>query len=180
MMDESEIRQRFAQLREADRERAPSFAQIYGRGRARRRLGAMPRVRPLVIGAAAAVVIAAVWIANARPFSPLFAHADDRGHRSMARADGRSPPDSRQRAARHDARARRVRARQNDFYTFEQRNLTMRRSILALAFVLGAATLGAQGQPMGQPMGDNALKDPAQAMIGAKLLSSGAGDAAPE
>ena len=70
MMDESEIRQRFAQLREADRERAPSFAQIYGRGRARRSLGAIPRVRPLVIGAAAAVVIAAVWIANARPFSP--------------------------------------------------------------------------------------------------------------
>jgi len=29
----------------------------------------------------------------------------------------------------------------------------MRRSILALAFVLGAANLGAQGQPMGPPMG---------------------------
>jgi len=69
MMDESEIRQRFAQLREADRERAPSFAQIYGRGRARQRLGAMPRVRPLVIATAAAVVIAAVWMANARSIS---------------------------------------------------------------------------------------------------------------
>ena len=69
MMDESEIRQRFAQLREADRERAPSFAQTYARARTRRSLGATLRVRPLVIGAAAAVVIAAVWLANARSFS---------------------------------------------------------------------------------------------------------------
>jgi hypothetical protein len=69
MMDETEIRQRFAQLREADRERVPGFAQIYGRGRARRRSGAMPRVRPLVLAAAAAVVIAAVWVANARSVS---------------------------------------------------------------------------------------------------------------
>ena len=68
-MDDGEIRDRFAQLRKADGERAPSFAQIHGRGRARRRLGAMRRVRPLVIGAAAAVLIAAVWLANARPFS---------------------------------------------------------------------------------------------------------------
>jgi hypothetical protein len=58
MMDENEIR-----------ERVPGFAQIYGRGRARRRLGVMPRVSPLVIGAAAAVLIAAVWIANARSVS---------------------------------------------------------------------------------------------------------------
>jgi hypothetical protein len=70
MMDESEIRHRFAQLREDDRERAPNFAQIYGRGRARQRLGAMPGVRPLMIAAAAAVVIAAIWLANARSFSP--------------------------------------------------------------------------------------------------------------
>ena len=69
MMDDSEIRQRFAQLREADRERAPSFAQIYGRGRARQRLGAMPRLRPLALGAAAAVVIAAVWVAKTRSLS---------------------------------------------------------------------------------------------------------------
>jgi hypothetical protein len=68
-MDENEIRQRFAQLREADRERAPGFAQIYGRARARRSSRANPRVRPLAIGAAAAVVIAAVWLANARSFS---------------------------------------------------------------------------------------------------------------
>ena len=69
MMDDSEIRQRFAQLREADRERAPSFAQIYGRGRVRQRLGAMPRLRPLALGAAAAVVIAAVWVAKTRSLS---------------------------------------------------------------------------------------------------------------
>jgi hypothetical protein len=68
MMDESGIRQRFAQLREADRERAPAFAQVYGRARAQRSSGAMTRVRPLMI-AAAAVVIAAVWIANARSVS---------------------------------------------------------------------------------------------------------------
>ena len=70
MMDESEIRQRFAQLREADRESAPGFAQTYASARSRRSSPAMQRVRPLVIAAAAAVVIAAVWIANARSFSP--------------------------------------------------------------------------------------------------------------
>ena len=69
MTDDSEIRHRFAQLREADRERAPSFAQISGRTRARRSSGAMRPVRALVIGSAAAVLIAAVWLANARPFS---------------------------------------------------------------------------------------------------------------
>jgi hypothetical protein len=35
MMDENEIRSGFARLREADRERAPSFAQTFGRARAR-------------------------------------------------------------------------------------------------------------------------------------------------
>ncbi len=66
MMDESDLRRRFAQLREADRERAPSFAQTYGRARARRTWSAMLRVRPLVIGAAAAVAIAAVWLSDSR------------------------------------------------------------------------------------------------------------------
>ncbi|MDQ6872408.1 MAG: hypothetical protein M3037_10420 [Gemmatimonadota bacterium] len=70
MIDDREIRDRFAQLREADRERAPSFAQTYGRARGRRGSGATLRVRPLVIGAAAAVLIAAVWVANVRSFSP--------------------------------------------------------------------------------------------------------------
>ena len=69
MMDESEFRERFAQLRESDRESAPSFARTYARARTRRSAGAMLRVRPLVIGAAAAVVIATVWLANARTFS---------------------------------------------------------------------------------------------------------------
>jgi len=67
--DESEIRDRFAQLRESDRESAPSFAQTYARARTRRSSGAMPRVRPLVIGIAATFVIAAIWLANARSFS---------------------------------------------------------------------------------------------------------------
>jgi hypothetical protein len=70
MMDESELRRRFAHLREADRERAPGFAQIYGRARARRSWRAKLRVRPLMIGAAAAALIAAVWLAPARSFSP--------------------------------------------------------------------------------------------------------------
>jgi hypothetical protein len=68
-MDDSEIRQRFGQLREADRERAPGFAQIYGRARARRRSAAIPRVPPLMIAMAATVFIAAVWLANARSVS---------------------------------------------------------------------------------------------------------------
>jgi hypothetical protein len=69
-MDENEIRRRFAQLRDSDRERAPSFTRTYGRARARRSWRAMPRVRPVVIAAAAAVVIAAVWLERARSFSP--------------------------------------------------------------------------------------------------------------
>ena len=70
MMDESGFRSRFAQLREADRERAPSFAQTYGRARARRSWRAALRVRPLVIGAAAAVAIAAAGLTYSRSFSP--------------------------------------------------------------------------------------------------------------
>ncbi len=70
MMDDSEIRQRFAQLREADQESAPGFAQTYGRARASRSLRATRRVRPLVIATAAAVVIAALGLAYARSFSP--------------------------------------------------------------------------------------------------------------
>ena len=68
-MNETEIRDRFAQLREADRESAPGFAQTYARARSRRSLHATQRVRPLVIGAAAAAVIAAVWFASARSVS---------------------------------------------------------------------------------------------------------------
>ena len=64
MMDERELRSRFAQLREADQESAPSFAQTYGHARARRSRGATLRVRPLVIGAAA------IGLAYARSLSP--------------------------------------------------------------------------------------------------------------
>jgi hypothetical protein len=69
MIDESELRRRFAQLRGEDRESAPGFAQTYARARSRRDGFAMHHVRPLVIGAAAAVVIAAIWLATERPFS---------------------------------------------------------------------------------------------------------------
>ena len=69
-MDESELRRRFARMRDADRESAPSFAQTYAGARARPSGRAMLRLRPLVIGAAAAVVVAAVWLARAGSFSP--------------------------------------------------------------------------------------------------------------
>ena len=70
-MDENEIRQRFAQLREADRESAPDFAQTYARARSRRRTRAIHRVRPVVIAAAAAVVLAAIRLVNTRSFSSV-------------------------------------------------------------------------------------------------------------
>ena len=70
MMDESEIRRHFAQQRESDRERAPSFAETYLRARSRQSRGASQRVRPLVIGVAAAVVIAAAWLAHPGSVAP--------------------------------------------------------------------------------------------------------------
>ena len=70
MIDESELRRRFAQLRDADRARAPGFAEVHQRVRARESWRANLRVRPLAIGAAAAVAIAAVWLAHAPSFSP--------------------------------------------------------------------------------------------------------------
>ena len=70
MMDESELRRRFVQLREADRERAPSFARTYGRLRARRSWHTRLRLQPLVHGVAAAAAFAVVGIAHARSFSP--------------------------------------------------------------------------------------------------------------
>ena len=69
-MDENEFRRRFARVRKADQERAPSFAQTYGRARARRSWRAPLRVRTLVIGVAATVAVAAVWLARSRSFSP--------------------------------------------------------------------------------------------------------------
>jgi hypothetical protein len=69
MMDDNEIRQRFARLRKADQESAPTFAQTYGRAPARRSLRATRRVRPLVIATTAAVAIAAVALSYARSSS---------------------------------------------------------------------------------------------------------------
>jgi hypothetical protein len=72
MMDDSEIRDRFAELREADRAHAPGFAQTFARARARESWRATRRVRPLVIATAAAVLIAAVWLGgHSRSFSPI-------------------------------------------------------------------------------------------------------------
>jgi hypothetical protein len=69
MMDEREIRSRFAQLRQADQESAPSFAQTYGRVRARRSWRAMRPLRPLAIGAAAVIAMAAISLAYSRSLS---------------------------------------------------------------------------------------------------------------
>jgi hypothetical protein len=68
-MDENELRRRFAHLRQADSERAPSFAQTYSRTRARARWRETLRMPPLLIGAAA-VAIAAVWLTHSRSFAP--------------------------------------------------------------------------------------------------------------
>ena len=68
MEHDSEIRDRFAQLRESDRVGAPSFAQTYARARSRRTSGAL-RVSTLLIGAAAAILIAGVWQAHSRSLS---------------------------------------------------------------------------------------------------------------
>ena len=69
IMDENELRQDFQRLRDADRERVPAFAHTYVRARERRRLRVTPRLRPLMIGAAAAVLIVTVWMAGTRAFS---------------------------------------------------------------------------------------------------------------
>ena len=69
MMDEREIRSRFAQLREADQESVPSFAQTYGRVRARRSWRAVWPLRPLAIGAAAVIATAAISLAYSRSLS---------------------------------------------------------------------------------------------------------------
>jgi ferric-dicitrate binding protein FerR (iron transport regulator) len=84
MMDENELRRRFGELRDADRESAPDFAGTYDRARTdpTSRLQESPhhdirsarrprfRVRPLAIAAAAAVLVVAVWTGRARFFSP--------------------------------------------------------------------------------------------------------------
>jgi hypothetical protein len=70
MIDETDIRDRFVQLREVDRVSAPGFAQTCGRARARKTRGVTRRVRPLVLGAAAVIAIVAFSLAHSRSFSP--------------------------------------------------------------------------------------------------------------
>jgi hypothetical protein len=69
MMDESEIRRRFALLREDDQQNVPSFAQTNARSSARRHGRASLRGRTLLLGAAAALVVAAIWLGRTRSFS---------------------------------------------------------------------------------------------------------------
>ena len=68
-MDDSELRRRFSLLREADRERIPTFAQTQQRVRARSASRAPIGVRTLAIAAVATVLIATVWTARGRSFS---------------------------------------------------------------------------------------------------------------
>ena len=70
MMDDNELRRRFTELREADRNRTPGFARTYGDARARRSRRATRGVRPLVLAAAAVVVIAALSLAYGRSTTP--------------------------------------------------------------------------------------------------------------
>jgi hypothetical protein len=69
-MDEKELRRQFTELRDVDKDRAPAFAQVYRRARARASLRRTPRVRPLVLAAAAVVVIAALSLAYGRSTTP--------------------------------------------------------------------------------------------------------------
>ena len=73
MRDESELRRSFDQLRDADRDRVPDFAQIAERASTRRRLRVPTRLRPLVIGVAAAVAILSIFQARGRSFTPVAA-----------------------------------------------------------------------------------------------------------
>ncbi|HEX9083705.1 MAG TPA: hypothetical protein VF836_03115 [Gemmatimonadaceae bacterium] len=68
--NENELRRRFVQLREADSDRVPGFTQTFGRARAPKSGRATLRVRPLALGAAAAIAIAAIWLAQTRSSSP--------------------------------------------------------------------------------------------------------------
>ena len=70
MIDDNELRRRFTELREADRNRTPGFARTYGDARARRSRRATRGVRPLVLAAAAVVVIAALSLAYGRSTTP--------------------------------------------------------------------------------------------------------------
>jgi len=68
-IDDNDLRHRFSQLREADRERTPTFAQTQQRARARSASRVSTFVRPVAIGAVATVLIATIWMARGRSFS---------------------------------------------------------------------------------------------------------------
>lgn len=69
-MDEPELRRRFAQLRAAEQEGTPQFAQTFERAHTSRPSHVPLRLRRLMIGAAAAIALAAGWSARARWWSP--------------------------------------------------------------------------------------------------------------
>ena len=69
MMDDNELRRRFTELSEADRNRTPGFARMYGDARARLGRRTKRGLRPLVLAAAAVVVIAALSLAYGRSVS---------------------------------------------------------------------------------------------------------------
>ena len=68
MIDESELRRRFARLRAADLDDTPSFADIAALGRRHGSHGTL-RVRRLVIGAMGIAAVAVIWLAHARSHS---------------------------------------------------------------------------------------------------------------
>jgi len=70
-MDDNELRRQFTVLRQADEDRAPAFAQIFRGARARASQRRTPHVRPLVLAAAAIVVIAALSLAYGRSTTPF-------------------------------------------------------------------------------------------------------------
>ena len=69
-MDDNELRRQFAELREADRDRAPGFAQTVERAHSFRSQRATRRLRPLLIIAAAGVAIAALSLSFRRSTTP--------------------------------------------------------------------------------------------------------------
>lgn len=69
-MYEKKIRELFAEARDADRKRAPGFAAIYTRLRSADSHSPTARLRPMILGAAAAGLIAVAWLARDRSVSP--------------------------------------------------------------------------------------------------------------
>ena len=85
MIDENKLREDFERLRDADRKRAPGFAETCTRARAHHSVRSNPRLRPVVMAVAAAVLIAAVWMERTGSFA--------RSGASPAIATWRAPTD---------------------------------------------------------------------------------------